>query len=221
MRLCPTTALVGAAPCWYCCGARGWLGGAGAVLCVHLLPSLFVLGGYRGVYGGLSCLGFPCACLLVPHSMLSAWFAMSVRGPFWVSPRALCVLVRARWCVACVVAVRLRCAPPPPTLFPVRALRDVSMQGADRAVPCCLCPSLFPTQVHAPCLLWWGGGVASRSSFCPACLPAAQVWRPGIGSGFCGPGASRIKRPSARPQALGATPGWISGLGRLPGSRAV
>ena len=138
--------------------------GAGAFLCSPSPLSSGVLRGFRGGCGALCRISFvlarwyaiPC-CLRVPRS--------GSGRPFTSRRPPLCVLVRAHSRVAGALAVLLRL---PPALFPVRALREVPLQGAARAVPCGSCPFAFPIRVPAPWFLWGGGGHSDPRSALPS-----------------------------------------------------
>ena len=97
MALCATTALAGAVPRPCVRGARGRFGGvrAGTWCCVSPV-SLFLPPVSRAACGGPSSPGVPYPRSLVRHSTRSVRSACSVRMPFWLSPRALCMCVRSR-----------------------------------------------------------------------------------------------------------------------------
>ena len=159
---------------WSCvCGACGPFGGvgAGAGCCVFPVspcpPRVSC-----AVCGGLSRLGVPYPRSLVRHSMRSVRSAGSVRLPFWLSPRVLCVCVCAR-------ALAASAPPPPPRVGVARTPRAVPVLGAGRAVPLGPCPSACPASV--PCSVWLAWGGAARSRF-P--LPGLGLRAPrGVGAG--------------------------------------
>ena len=82
-------------------------------------------------------------------------FRGSVRLPFWLSPRVLCV---------CARALAASAPPPPPRVGVARAPRAVPVLGAGRAVPLGPCPSVCPASVPRSVWLAWGGGQPGPAS---------------------------------------------------------
>ena len=131
-RPCPTVAFADAVPCLCACSARGR--GVGPVPFLRPPPPLSSCIPRGFCRGGLFWPGFPCPGSLVAHSMWSR------RSRSWsVNPFGSWRVPFVCWCTL------LRC----PLLFVMRALREVPLQGARRAVPSGLCPSALRARVCA------------------------------------------------------------------------